>query len=60
MLSIADTAVYLRINEDTARVMIADGRLKAYRLGDRIIRLRRAEIDAAFEQIGGAAISELA
>jgi excisionase family DNA binding protein len=53
-MSIPETAKYLRVNESTVRVMIADGRLKAYRLGDRIIRLRRSEIDAAMEAIGGA------
>ncbi len=53
-MSIPDTARYLGINEGTVRVMIADGRLKAYRLGDRIIRLRRSEIDAAMRTIGGA------
>ena len=31
--------------------MISDGRLKAYRLGSRVIRLRRSEIDAALKQV---------
>ena len=33
----------------TIRDMIADGRLKAYKLGDRVVRLRRSEIDAALQ-----------
>lgn len=51
-MSIPDVAQYLGINPGTVRVMIADGRLKAYRLGDRIIRLRRSEIDAALRRMG--------
>ena len=36
--------------------MIADGRLRAYRCGPRIIRLRREEVDAAMQPVpaGGA------
>jgi excisionase family DNA binding protein len=50
-MSIAVTARYLGINTTTVRVMISDGRLKAYRLGGRIIRLRRSEIDSAMEAV---------
>lgn len=45
------TAKYLGCNAATVRKMIADGRLTAYRLGDRIIRLRKSEIDAAMERM---------
>ena len=51
-MSIPDTALYLGITETTVRGMIADKRLKAYRLGDRVIRLRRSEIDAAMRPVG--------
>ncbi|PBJ42963.1 DNA-binding protein [Mycobacterium avium subsp. hominissuis] len=51
-MSIPDAARYLGINENTVRVMIRDGRLKAYRLGGRIIRLRRSDIDAAMQPVG--------
>jgi excisionase family DNA binding protein len=51
-MSIGDTAAHLGIHEGTVRIMIGDGRLKAYRLGDRIIRLRRSEIDAATRRMG--------
>jgi excisionase family DNA binding protein len=51
-MSINDTADYLGINPATVRIMIGDGRLKAYKLGDRVIRLRRSEIDAAMD-LGG-------
>jgi excisionase family DNA binding protein len=50
-MSIRDTAAYLKIDQSTVRDMIADGRLKAYKLGNRVIRLRRNEIDAALTQI---------
>lgn len=53
-MSIPDVARYLGLTEQTVRAMIADGRLTAYRLSDRVIRLRRSEIDAAFTKIGGA------
>jgi excisionase family DNA binding protein len=54
-LSIAQTAEYLGVTERTVRQMIADGRLRGYRLGTRVIRLRRDEIDAAMQPFGGAA-----
>jgi excisionase family DNA binding protein len=52
-LSISDTADYLDVTTRTVHQMIADGRLTAYRLGARVIRLRRDEIDAAMVPFGG-------
>ena len=46
-MSIGQTAEYLGINERTVRNAIADGRLTAYQLGPRVVRLRRSEVDAA-------------
>jgi excisionase family DNA binding protein len=43
----AEAAEYLRVTDRTIRQMIADGRLRAYSLGNRVIRLRLDEIDAA-------------
>lgn len=54
-LSIADTAEYLGLTTRTVRQMIADGRLRGYKLGQRVVRLRRAEIDAALRPFGGGA-----
>jgi excisionase family DNA binding protein len=48
---VTDTARYLGVNRHTVHVMIADGRLKAYKLGNRIIRLRKSDIDAALERM---------
>lgn len=52
-MSIADTAAYLGVTVRTVQQMIADGRLPAYRLGARVVRLRRTEIDAALQPYGG-------
>jgi excisionase family DNA binding protein len=52
-MTINDVAKYLGVTTKTVRVMVADGRLRAYTLGYRIIRFRRSEIDAAMTPIGG-------
>lgn len=54
-LSIAETADYLGVTTRTVRQAIADGRLVGYKLGQRLVRLRRDEIDAAMRPFGGAA-----
>ncbi len=54
MITIAETATYLGVNTHTVREMIRDGRLKAYSLGNRVVRLRIAEIDAALQPYGDA------
>jgi excisionase family DNA binding protein len=48
-LTIAETAEYLRVNDRSVRNMLTDGRLKAYTLGPRIVRIRLSDIDAALE-----------
>jgi len=55
ILSIAESAEYLGVTTRTIRQMIADGRLRGYRSGARLIRLRLDEIDAALQPFGGAA-----
>jgi excisionase family DNA binding protein len=52
-LSIAETANYLSVTTRTVRQMIADGRLRGYHLGARIVRLRKDEIDLAMQPMGG-------
>ena len=54
-ISVDTTAEMIGVDPKTVHTMIADGRLKAYRLGWRVIRLRRDEVIAAFEPFGGAA-----
>ncbi|AYE95359.1 hypothetical protein C0J29_11725 [Mycobacterium paragordonae] len=51
----AEAAEYLGVTSRTVRQMIADGRLRAYRSGTRVVRLRVDEIDAAMKPFGGAA-----
>jgi excisionase family DNA binding protein len=53
-MSIADSATYLGVTTRTVQQMIADGRLRAYRLGPRVVRLRPDDIDAALQPYGGA------
>lgn len=50
-----EVALYLDISERTVRAMIADGRLTAYKLGERVVRLDLDEVDAAMTPSGGAA-----
>jgi excisionase family DNA binding protein len=54
LVSIAEAATYLDVNERTIRNMLTDGRLKAYKLGPRIVRIRLSDIDAALEPYAGA------
>lgn len=54
-ISLVEAAEYLGVTGRTVRQMIADGRLTGYRLGARVVRLRRDEIDAAMRPFGGLA-----
>jgi excisionase family DNA binding protein len=45
----------LGLTDRTVRNMIADGRLLAYRLGPRVIRLRLDEVESALQPIPGGA-----
>lgn len=54
-ISINEAAEYLGVTSRTIRSMVADGRLRAYRSGQRLVRLRIEEIDAAMQPFGGAA-----
>jgi excisionase family DNA binding protein len=54
-ISIKEAAEYLGVTDRTIRQMLADNRLAGYRLGPRVVRLRRNEIDAALRPIGGSA-----
>ncbi len=49
LVSIAEAAEYLGVNVRSIRNMMIDGRLKAYKLGPRIVRIRLSDIDAALE-----------
>jgi excisionase family DNA binding protein len=49
-----EAAEYLGVTDRTIRQMIADGRLRAYQLGPRVIRLRLDEIEAAMQPVDSA------
>ncbi|WP_367618435.1 excisionase family DNA-binding protein [Luteococcus sp.] len=44
--SVQSAARRLGVCPRTVRRMIADGRLPSYRVGDRLIRVQRADVDA--------------
>lgn len=50
-----ETAEYLKCGELTVRRMIADGRVKAYRVNARLVRLDLDEVDASFTALPSAA-----
>ena len=54
-ISMTDTAELLGCTTRTIRQMVADGRLVAYKLGPRFVRLRSDEVLAALVPYGGAA-----
>lgn len=44
-------AAYLGISESTFRRMVARGEVKAYRIGQRAVRFRRADLDGAVKEV---------
>jgi excisionase family DNA binding protein len=52
MLSVAEAAAYLSVSTKTLRTMLADGRLQAFTLGARVLRIRKSDIDAALSPYG--------
>ncbi|WP_201358591.1 excisionase family DNA-binding protein [Mycobacterium paraintracellulare] len=52
-VKVAEAAEYLQVTDRTIRAMVADGRLRAYRSGGRLVRLDLNEIDAAMQPFGG-------
>ena len=50
-LSLDQTAHELGCSRDTVRRMIERGELKAYRVGKRLIRIRRADLERAIRPI---------
>lgn len=54
-VKISEAAEYLQVAPRTIRQMVAEGRLTAYRNGQRLVRLDLNEIDATMEAYGGGA-----
>lgn len=46
-----EAAARKHVHVDTIRRRVASGELRAYRLGNRILRVDRAEVDALFQTI---------
>lgn len=53
MVTIADAAELLGVSVWTVRRRIGSGELTAYRLGNRIIRVRVDEVEALMTPVGG-------
>lgn len=51
LVTLADAAHHLGISHRTLRYWIAEGRLTAYRVGPRLVRLDAREVDALVEPI---------
>lgn len=50
-MSLSEAADYCGLNEKSIRRYISAGKLKAYRVGSKSIRLDKAEVDALFSLI---------
>ncbi|MBE7195957.1 MAG: helix-turn-helix domain-containing protein [Gordonia polyisoprenivorans] len=53
--SLPSAAEYAGVSVRTLRRYIADGRVRAYRVGPRLIKVDLADLDAMLRPIGGAA-----
>jgi excisionase family DNA binding protein len=51
-VTFAEAAAYMGVCVRTARGMVYDKRLTAYRMGPRVVRLRLSDIDAAMSAQG--------
>lgn len=54
-VTVAEVADELRVTQRFVRHMIATGDLRAVRVGARIVRIRRDDVDALIKPIGGVA-----
>ena len=55
-LSVSEVADYLGCDRITVQNMLRDGRLKAYTLGTRMLRIRLSDIESALQPYGGVTI----
>lgn len=54
--SLSVAAEYANVHPRTIRRYIAGGRLNAYRVGPRLIKVDLNELEAIFEPVGGGAV----
>jgi excisionase family DNA binding protein len=52
-VGIPEAATYLDVATKTIRRLIADGRLPAYRLGNRVIKVKIADLESVLSPVGG-------
>lgn len=52
LLTIAQTARFIGVHEITVRKWLASGRLQAWRIGSRVVRIRLSDIEAAMQPWG--------
>lgn len=52
-LTIADAASLLDVSKNTMRNMVRDGIIPAVRFSERVVRIRRADLDAAATPVVG-------
>jgi excisionase family DNA binding protein len=55
--SLSAAAEFANVHPRTLRRYIASGRLTAYRVGPRLIKIDLNELEASFQPVGGAAVS---
>lgn len=55
LMSPAEVADYLGVTDRTIRNLLSAGHLRAYKVGNKTVRFRRDEVDAAMTPMGAAA-----
>ncbi|MGH3966601.1 MAG: helix-turn-helix domain-containing protein [Mycobacterium sp.] len=55
LVSLSAAAEYADVNPRTLRRHVASGRLTAYRVGPRLIKIDLDELEASFQPVGGGA-----
>lgn len=53
-VSVAESAAYLSVDPMTIRNMLKDGRLRAWTLGPRVLRIKLSDLESALQPYGGA------
>jgi excisionase family DNA binding protein len=52
-IGIPESAVYLGVAEKTIRRLIRDAKLPAYRLGNRVIKIKIEDLETVLTRVGG-------
>lgn len=57
-IGVPDAAAYLDVDEKTIRRLISGNKLPAYRLGNRVIKIKLADLEGVLAPVGAAAAIE--